>query len=37
MTRIAVRPQLLRWARERAGYDDLEELLGRFPKAALEN
>lgn len=32
MTRVAVRPELLRWARERAGIADTEELLGRFPK-----
>ena len=34
MTRTAVRPELLRWARERAGIADAEELLGRFPKLA---
>ena len=32
MTRVAVRPELVRWARERAGHDDVEELIGRFPK-----
>ena len=32
VTRVAVRPNLVRWARERAGHDDVEELLGRFPK-----
>jgi len=31
MTRAAVKPELLRWARERAGVDDLD-LTGRFPK-----
>ena len=34
MTRTAVRPELLRWARERAGIADAEELLCRFPKLA---
>jgi Zn-dependent peptidase ImmA (M78 family) len=34
MTRAAVRPALLRWARERAGIGDAGELLGRFPKLA---
>ena len=34
MTRVAVRPELVRWARERAGHDDVEELIGRFPKLA---
>ena len=34
MTRVAVRPELVRWARERAGFDDVEELIGRFPKLA---
>ena len=34
MTRAAVRPELLRWARERAGIADAEDLLGRFPKLA---
>jgi Zn-dependent peptidase ImmA (M78 family)/transcriptional regulator with XRE-family HTH domain len=34
MTRVAVRPELLRWARERAGIAHAEELLGRFPKLA---
>lgn len=32
MTRVAVSPELLRWARERAGIVDAGELLGRFPK-----
>jgi Zn-dependent peptidase ImmA (M78 family)/transcriptional regulator with XRE-family HTH domain len=32
MTRVAVRPELLRWAQERAGVPDADELLGRFPK-----
>lgn len=32
MTRAAVRPELLRWARERAGIVDAGELRGRFPK-----
>lgn len=32
MTRAAVRPELLRWARERAGLADADELLARFPK-----
>jgi Zn-dependent peptidase ImmA (M78 family)/transcriptional regulator with XRE-family HTH domain len=34
MTRVAVRPELLHWARERAGIVDVSELLGRFPKFA---
>lgn len=34
MTRAVVRPELLRWARERAGIVDAGELLGRFPKLA---
>jgi Zn-dependent peptidase ImmA (M78 family)/transcriptional regulator with XRE-family HTH domain len=34
MTRVAVRPELVRWARERAGVADIGELLGRFPKIA---
>ncbi len=34
MTRAAVRPELLRWARERAGIVNAGELLGRFPKFA---
>ena len=34
MTRVAVRPELLRWARERAGIHDPDDLLGRFPKLA---
>ncbi len=32
MTRVAIRPELLRWARERAGLVDAQALLGRFPK-----
>lgn len=32
MTRVAVRPELLRWARERAGFHDVGDLIGRFPK-----
>ncbi|WP_234053381.1 MULTISPECIES: ImmA/IrrE family metallo-endopeptidase [unclassified Xanthobacter] len=32
MTRAAVRPEMLRWARERAGVMTAEELTGRFPK-----
>jgi Zn-dependent peptidase ImmA (M78 family) len=32
VTRVAIRPQMLRWARERAGIVDIEGLLGRFPK-----
>ncbi len=32
MTRVAVRPELLRWARERAGIHDADDLQGRFPK-----
>lgn len=32
MTRVAVRPELLRWARERAGIHEVSELRGRFPK-----
>jgi len=32
MTRVAVRPELLRWARERAGIHDAGDLLSRFPK-----
>lgn len=32
MTRAAVHPLLLRWARERAGIDDPSDLQGRFPK-----
>ena len=32
MTRAAVRPELLRWARERAGIDDPSDLQSRFPK-----
>lgn len=34
MTRVAIRPDMLRWARERAGLDDVDELLARFPKLA---
>lgn len=34
MTLAAVRPELLLWARERAGIGDVGELLGRFPKLA---
>ena len=34
MTRVAIQPEMLRWARERAGLDDLGELLARFPKLA---
>jgi Zn-dependent peptidase ImmA (M78 family) len=33
MTRVAVSPGLLRWARERAGLP-IEDLIGRFPKLA---
>lgn len=32
MTRATVSPELLRWARERAGIANVGELLGRFPK-----
>ena len=32
MTRAAVRPELLRWARERASIDDPSDLQSRFPK-----
>ncbi len=32
MTRAAIRPEMLRWARERAGIHDAGDLLGRFPK-----
>ena len=32
MTRAAVRSELLRWARERAGIHDAGDLTGRFPK-----
>jgi len=32
VTRVAVSPELLRWARERAGIVDAGELLARFPK-----
>ena len=32
MTRVAIHPELLRWARERAGMSDAGELLRRFPK-----
>ena len=34
MTRAAIRPELLRWARERAGFGDAEDLIGRFPRLA---
>jgi Zn-dependent peptidase ImmA (M78 family)/transcriptional regulator with XRE-family HTH domain len=34
MTRVAIRPDLLRWARERAGLHDPENLARRFPKLA---
>jgi Zn-dependent peptidase ImmA (M78 family) len=34
MTRAAIRPELLRWARLRAGVEDLGALLGRFPRLA---
>lgn len=34
MTRASVRPDLLRWARERAGIHDAGDLTGRFPKLA---
>lgn len=34
MTRVAVRPELLRWARERAGLEEGASLLGRFPRLA---
>jgi Zn-dependent peptidase ImmA (M78 family) len=34
MTRAPIHPDLIRWARERAGVADLEPLLGRFPKLA---
>lgn len=32
MTRVAIRPDLLRWARERAGIQDVDDLLKRFPR-----
>lgn len=32
MTRVAVRPELLMWARERAGIHEASDLQGRFPK-----
>lgn len=32
MTRVAVSPELLRWARERAGVMVADELMGRFPR-----
>ena len=32
MTRAAVRPERLRWARQLAGIADVDELIGRFPK-----
>jgi len=34
MTRAAVRPELVRWARERAGIAYADEMVGRFPKLA---
>jgi len=34
MTRAPVRPELIRWARERAGIHDADDLMGRFPKLA---
>lgn len=34
MMRVDVKPELLRWARERAGFS-LDELMGRFPKLDL--
>lgn len=34
MTRVAIRPEMIRWARERAGHDDIDSLLGRFPGLA---
>jgi Zn-dependent peptidase ImmA (M78 family) len=32
MTRVAIRPEMIRWARVRAGFGDPEPLLARFPK-----
>ncbi len=32
MIRVAVEPELFRWARERAGIHDVDDLLDRFPK-----
>lgn len=32
MTRVAIRPEMWRWARERAGVMSVDELLVRFPK-----
>lgn len=32
MTRVELHPAMLRWARERAGVSDVEELVDRFPK-----
>lgn len=32
MTRVAIGPEMLRWARERAAIHDASELQGRFPK-----
>ncbi|RVD18154.1 MAG: ImmA/IrrE family metallo-endopeptidase [Mesorhizobium sp.] len=32
MTRVAVRPELLRWARERAGVMTVDDLADRFPR-----
>ncbi|BBK41384.1 hypothetical protein STVA_14040 [Allostella vacuolata] len=34
MTRAPVRPELLRWARERAGRRDVADLVGSFPRLA---
>ena len=34
MTRVAVRPELLRWARERAGVMTADDLVQRFPRLA---
>jgi Zn-dependent peptidase ImmA (M78 family) len=34
MTRVAIRSEMYRWARERAGVPDIGELLDRFPKLA---
>ena len=34
MMRVAIRPEMLRWARERAGVMAADELAGRFPKIA---
>ena len=35
MSRVPVQPTLLRWARERAGYD-ADALTGRFPRRGLD-